>query len=217
MRIINHPKVYERLNWENNSNIPIVINKRIKTYDEDEKESSDCNSEDSNSSFNYGVVHNLGELRQICADDIPEDVIFQYHRFLLWNNQINHYYDEPDLKFISLTVPPNTKITVHKKTTEYGNSKCVNQLSYLRNKIREWIKLCNINSYIIVFERFKSQIIHAHILYIPPLTLEEGYKDLSEIMGYNTYKKMTINIVEEDVTEINKLLLYLCKLKSIED
>ena len=213
MSFINHPKVYERLDWSVKNNTPHVINTTpIKSHEDEEDESSDSNSEDSTLSFNYDAKYTLGELRVLCDNAIPEDVMFNYHRFLIWNEKVK----SDNIKFISLTVPPNTKLVVHNKTKEFGNSKQSQQLSYLRNKIREWIRLCNIKDYIIVFEQTKSCLIHSHILYIPPDNFEETYKDLADVMNYNTYKKMSINIVEEDVTDIDRLLCYMCKIKYLE-
>lgn len=213
MPFINHPKVYERLDWSVKNNIPIVINTTpIKSHKDEEEESSDSNSDDSSLIFNYDAKFSLGELRELCDNDVPEDVIFNYHRFLIWNEKVK----SDNLKFISLTVPPNIKLVVHNKTKEFGNSKQSQQLSFLKNKIREWIRLCNIKDYIIVFEQTRTGLIHSHICYIPPDNFEETYKDLSDIMNYNTYKKMTLNIVEENVTDIDQLLCYLCKIKYLE-
>lgn len=215
MSFINHAKVYERLDWNNNTYVPNVINTiPLERHEDEEKESSDSSSEDSTLSFQYDAKFSLGELRRMCDNAIPDVVILQYHRFLLWFEKVKYNLD--NLKFISLTVPPNTPLVVHNKKKEFGNSKQSQQTSYLRNKIREWIRLCNIKDYIIVFEQTKIGLIHAHITYIPPLDFEETFKDLSDVMGYNTYKKMSINIVEENVNDIQNLLCYMCKIKYLE-
>ncbi len=214
MSFINHPKVYERLDWSVKNNTPIVINTiPIKSHEDEEEESSDSSSDDSSLSFNYDAKFSLGELRKMCDNVIPEDVIFNYHRFLIWNEKIQRTQGHVNLKFISLTVPPNTKLVVHNKKKEFGNTKQSQMISYLRNKIREFIRLCDIKDYIIVFEQTRTGLIHSHICYIPPEDFIETYKDLADVMEYNTYKKMTLNIVEENVTDIDQLLCYLCKIK----
>lgn len=122
-------------------------------------------------------------------------------------------YNKLDIRFITLTVPPTQNITVHKKKRQYGTCKIDDQLRYLRNKIYEYFKSCKIEKYVLVFEVTKKMIIHAHML-VCDEQITESYKDLSMIMGYDTYKKMTVNIVEKEC-DIN-IIEYLLKIEIIE-
>lgn len=205
----NSKHFYERLNFNIDLFKPVIKyeNHLFKIGVQDEIVKRDCVKLKSDTVI---ILKGKAPLGQPCPSiDVPIIVIFYYNEMLRWYNE----YKLKNLMFVTLTVPPSTKIVVHKKKIEYGCVKNIEQLRYLRNKIYEFWRTAEIDKYIIVFEITKLGVIHAHMLYVEPDDYSEGYKDLAHIMGYNTYKKQTVNVVESKAFD-EGIIDYLCKIEN---
>lgn len=202
---------YERLNWTVALQRPIIkYESHLFTIGDEDMKPCDVMEVIKDSTIIVKGVAELGRLR--LSEDTEKHYLKMYHNEMLkWFEKYNTF--ENKILFTTLTVPPNETLKVHKKNQQYGCVKHPEQIRYLRTKIYDFFKCCDINKYIIVYEVTRNLIIHAHIVYVQNEEITEGYKDLAHIMGYNTFKKIQINIVEKYVNDVG-VINYLCKLES---
>jgi hypothetical protein len=138
-------------------------------------------------------------------------IVLLYHKLMTdWYNYYSLKYKK-EARFTTLTVPPEQKTTLHNKKVIYGSMKIKEQIKYLRNKITEFFIKLKIEEYMIIYELTRNGQIHAHFVFFDIEEYPESYKDLAFIMGYETYKKIKINIVEKECTG-SSICYYLCKL-----
>lgn len=200
---------YERLNFTNTLYRPVVKFALEDLYGEDiilddsKKVNSDCNLLKEDSEIIISGRSKPWSTTPPCNDKLLR---YYYAKMNKWYKK----YSINDIRFITLTCPPTQIIKIHNKNKQYGTCKIDDQLRYLRNKIYEYLNCCKITKYIIVFEVTKKMIIHSHMLVIDEGSCE-SYKDLAHIMGYDTYKKMTVNIVEKACDE--NIIKYLLKIE----
>lgn len=118
--------------------------------------------------------------------------------------------------FLSLTVPPDTILTKHKKKFRYHQLKIDDQIRFLRNLIYKTISdlTMPLNNYIITFEITKQGQIHAHMVAdfnCHPSAFRSIYGSL---LNCNNYKKCEINCNIKPIKD-KEVFDYLCKIKYI--
>lgn len=218
MSIINSPHSFERLNWSSedifkpiikteimkpkDSYIELIIPKRV-CVDKDNK------LDDIDES---GVKHNLGHATPPChnqpGEKPPKSVIKYYNEMQEWIKG-----REENIVFMTLTLPPQTPITVNRKKIEYASAKVKDQIRFMRSKIQHFLYGKCITDYIIVFEIFKkSPTIHAHFIYNDKDDqYGEDYKDLCDLCGIFKYKQQQIATCEH-LNVSPTIIEYLCKI-----
>lgn len=222
----NHKKFYERLDWDIDLYKPVIrIDKQDQKVQLDIGNlSHDCMRDvrsvydvetvkGKGSNFSEPLPPQVAEWKKHFSKDIPESVITE------WIKMKSFYKKEDHNVFFTVVVPPNTVISSDKKTKEYATFGYKPQIRYLRSKIHKFVDSCQIENFILVYEKTKNNVIHAHMLFKCEIKDEidcsfDYVVKMADIMGFKKIKQMNINLHIRDAD--HEAIDYLCKLNYVD-
>ncbi len=219
----NHKKSYERLDWEIELYRPIIkkdikdhthlidlsdlehddVQRAIEVYDLDDQGIGDRSSRPMPEGSNSNPQH-------ADATTVPTNVIREYNNFVEFWDKDKKYL------FFTVIIPPKTAMTVNRKTKEYGTFSYKDQIRYHRTKLNKFFDACNINNYILVYERTANDVIHSHIVFelLPRENIDCNYDyivRMADILSFNKINQIGINLRIRECS--SHILKYMCKIE----